>query len=53
MSPSELIHSQNVRRYRYELWTATDPDRRAMLLALIAAEDDRAAQIEGWASGPE
>ena len=45
---AELIHRQNMRRYRYELWITTSAVRRAMLLSLIAAEDARADR-EGWA----
>jgi hypothetical protein len=46
-SLAERVHRQNLKRYRYELWTATSPDRRAMLLSLIAGEDAR-ANAEGW-----
>ena len=46
-SLAELIHRQNMRRYKYELWTTTSAARRAMLLSLIAAEDAR-ADTQGW-----
>ena len=47
-SLAEVIHRHNLQRYRYELWTTTSAARRAMLLSLIAAEDERALR-EGWA----
>jgi hypothetical protein len=49
---AQTIHRQNLRRYKYELWTAATEARRDMVLALIAAEDERAAR-EGWAPDPD